>query len=215
MQEILEKLLDKEEFLSDYGIRSLSKIHEKAPYHVDGMIKIVWHPENKKKPDIQTFPLEMRYEAGETKAPVHTGNSNWRGPIWFPLNFLIIESLRKYHQYFNDCLGENFEVLYPSKSYKIISLEKVALELSNRLINIFKLPPKEEDDSAVYRPFAANNHKLAELFVSPDDKKPLIIFNEYFNGDTGQGHGSSHQGWTTLVANLIYEVAKSKSQANR
>ena len=213
LQKILEKLGDKEEFLSDYGIRSLSRKPEKNRCVVDEMLEIVWPSGS-----IQKFPIEMEYEPGETKAPVHTGNSNWRGPIWFPLNFLIIESLRKYHQYFNDGLGENFKVSWPSKvegednQEKIdrpkMSLEEVALELSNRLINIFK--PQGDN-----RPFAANNHKLAELFVSPDDNKPLIIFNEYFNGDTGQGHGSSHQGWTTLVANLIYEVAKSKSQQNR
>ncbi|MDJ0599775.1 MAG: glucosidase [Crocosphaera sp.] len=187
LEEILDKLLDEEEFLSAYGIRSLSKIHEDNPYQLDGMLKIVWDSGN-----IGTFPIEMKYEPGETKAPVHTGNSNWRGPVWFPLNFLLIESLRKYHEYFNECLGENFEVLYPLKSRNIISLEKVALELSNRLVNIFKRE--------------GNNQKLAELFATPEDEKQMIVFNEYFNGDTGQGHGSSHQGWTGLVANLIHQL---------
>lgn len=205
LQNILDKLLDNNEFLSDYGIRSLSKIHEEHPYQLDGIIKILWHPENQKDPG-QSFPIEMKYEPAETNAPVHTGNSNWRGPIWFPMNFLIIESLKKFHKYFNNCLNEeNFGVLFPSISHHRINLKKVSIEISKRLIHIFTCP-----NSSGNLPVYGNNLKLRKHFKNPEnDKQDLILFYEYFNGDTGQGLGASHQtGWTGLVANLIYQVGE-------
>ncbi|TRU99204.1 MAG: glucosidase [Microcystis wesenbergii Mw_QC_B_20070930_S4] len=203
LQNIIDKLLDEKEFLSDYGVRSLSKFHEEHPYQLDGMIKIVWHPENKLNPDVQPFPIEMKYEPAETKSPVHTGNSNWRGPVWFPMNFLIIESLKKFHKYFNVCLKEkDFGVLCPSVSHHKISLEEVSIELSKKLIKIF-LP-----DWSGKRPVYGDNPKLREFFKTPDGQD-LILFYEYFHGDTGQGLGASHQtGWTGLVANLIYQVGE-------
>jgi hypothetical protein len=203
LQNIIDKLLDEKEFLSDYGVRSLSKFHEEHPYQLDGMIKIVWHPEIKANPDVQPFPIEMKYEPAETKTPVHTGNSNWRGPVWFPMNFLIIESLKKFHKYFNVCLKEkDFGVLCPSVSHHKISLEEVSIELSKKLIKIFLL------DGSGKRPVYGDNPKLRELFKTPDGQD-LILFYEYFHGDTGQGLGASHQtGWTGLVANLIYKVGE-------
>jgi hypothetical protein len=203
LQNIIDKLLDEKEFLSDYGVRSLSKFHEEHPYQLDGMIKIVWHPENKLNPDAQPFPIEMKYEPAETKTPVHTGNSNWRGPVWFPMNFLIIESLKKFHKYFNVCLKEkDFGVLCPSVSHHKISLEEVSIELSKKLIKIFLL------DKSGKRPVYGDNPKLRQLFKTPDGQD-LILFYEYFHGDTGQGLGASHQtGWTGLVANLIYQVGE-------
>ncbi|MCU7244718.1 MAG: glucosidase [Microcystis aeruginosa WS75] len=203
LQNIIDKLLDEKEFLSDYGVRSLSKFHEEHPYQLDGMIKIVWHPENKLNPDAQPFPIEMKYEPAETKTPVHTGNSNWRGPVWFPMNFLIIESLKKFYEYFNVCLKEeDFGVLCPSVSHHKISLEEVSIELSKKLIKIFLL------DKSGKRPVYGDNPKLRQLFKTPDGQD-LILFYEYFHGDTGQGLGASHQtGWTGLVANLIYQVGE-------
>ncbi|TRU51975.1 MAG: hypothetical protein EWV91_04535 [Microcystis aeruginosa Ma_QC_Ca_00000000_S207] len=181
----------------------MSKFHEEHPYQLDGMIKIVWHPEIKANPDVQPFPIEMKYEPAETKTPVHTGNSNWRGPVWFPMNFLIIESLKKFYEYFNVCLKEeDFGVLCPSVSHHKISLEEVSIELSKKLIKIFLL------DGSGKRPVYGDNPKLRELFKTRDGQD-LILFYEYFHGDTGQGLGASHQtGWTGLVANLIYQVGE-------
>ncbi|MDJ0898844.1 MAG: glucosidase [Xenococcus sp. MO_188.B8] len=191
LQNIIDKLLDKDEFLSDYGIRSLSKIHKENPYKLDGIINIEWNPGN-----VQTFPIEMKYEPAEAITPVHIGNSNWRGPIWFPMNFLIIDSLNKFHEYF-----KNFGVLFPSVSHHKVNLKQVAIELSKRLIKIFVYDSRKR---AVY----GDNPKIYKLFKTPDGQD-LILFYEYFNGDTGQGLGASHQtGWTGLVANLIYQVGK-------
>ncbi|TVQ46763.1 MAG: glucosidase [Gloeocapsa sp. DLM2.Bin57] len=197
---LLDKMLDEPEFLSHYGIRSLSKFHEEHPYQLDGKINIAWRPG-----DVQTFPIEMKYEPAETKVPVHSTNSNWRGPIWFPINFLLIESFKKFHEYFNVCLHEeNFKVLCPSVSHHRISLQEVAIEISERLINIFLTTT--EGKRAVY----GNNPKIYDLFKDPGTgEQDLILFYEYFNGDTGQGLGASHQtGWTGLVANLIHQVIK-------
>lgn len=205
LDNIMDKLVDNKEFLSNYGIRSLSKIHEEHPYQLDGILNITWHPG-----DVQTFPIEMKYEPAETKTPVHTGNSNWRGPIWFPMNFLIIESLKQFYEYFNICLNEkDFGVLFPSVSYNKISLKQVSTELSKRLIKIFV---DDSRDHSGKRPVYGDNQKLLELCQKNEkdfDGQDLILFYEYFNGDTGQGLGASHQtGWTGLVANLIYQVGE-------
>ncbi|TRV43748.1 MAG: glucosidase [Microcystis panniformis Mp_GB_SS_20050300_S99D] len=199
LQLIVKKLLDKQEFLSDYGIRSLSKIHDPnsefgSPYSIPCFMKDKHN---------SVLPSRILYEPGEAgKCPVHTGNSNWRGPIWFPVNFLIIDSLYKFHDYIHDCLGDEFKVEFPTGERGRNTLKQVAVEISKRLIRIFLL------DGSGKRPVYGDNPKLRELFKTPDGQD-LILFYEYFHGDTGQGLGASHQtGWTGLVANLIYQVGE-------
>ncbi|MGB5634673.1 MAG: glucosidase [Waterburya sp.] len=193
LQNILEKVFSNDEFLSEYGIRSLSKYHEEHPYQLDGLVRNKYN---------QHLPIEIKYEPGHTKAPIHTGNSNWRGPIWFPLNFLLIDSLNKFNEYFKKPLEEeDFRVLFPSVSHKKITLKDASVELSKRLINIFV-------EKSGNRPVYGNNPQLKELFKDPEGQD-LILFYEHFHGDTGQGLGASHQtGWTGLVANLIYQVVE-------
>jgi hypothetical protein len=179
LERILHYLLDENEFLSPYGIRALSKIHESNPYvlRVDG----------------QEFAV--RYEPAESTTGLFGGNSNWRGPIWFPVNYLIIESLQKFHHYF----GDGFKVECPTGSGKYLTLWEVAAELSRRLICIF------EQNDAHHRPVYAD---LAP-FQSNQHWQELILFHEYFHGDTGTGLGASHQtGWTGLVAKLIQQCAE-------
>lgn len=199
LQNILEKVFSNEEFLSEYGVRSLSKFHEEHPYQLDGLVRNKYD---------QYLPIEIKYEPGHTKAPIHTGNSNWRGPIWFPLNFLLIESLKKFDDYFNQCSeGEHFRVLFPSVSHHRITLKDASVELSKRLINIFV-------EKSGNRPVYGNNPRLQELFKDPDGQD-LILFYEHFHGDTGEGLGASHQtGWTGLVANLIYQVLEHEHKNN-
>ncbi|NCQ98896.1 MAG: glucosidase [Microcystis aeruginosa L211-101] len=199
LQLIVKKLLDKREFLSDYGIRSLSKIHDPnsefgSPYSIPCFMKDMHN---------SVLPSRILYEPGEAgKCPVHTGNSNWRGPIWFPVNFLIIDSLYKFHDYIHDCLGDEFKVEFPTGEHERNTLKQVAVEISKRLIRIFLL------DGSGKRPVYGDNSKLRELFKTRDGQD-LILFYEYFHGDTGQGLGASHQtGWTGLVANLIYQVGE-------
>jgi hypothetical protein len=199
LQLIVKKLLDKQEFLSDYGIRSLSKVHDPnsefgSPYSIPCFMKDMYD---------SVLPSRILYEPGEAgNSPVHTGNSNWRGPIWFPVNFLIIDSLYKFHDYIHDCLGDEFKVEFPTGERGRNTLEQVAVEISKRLIRIF-LP-----DWSGKRPVYGDNSKLRQLFKTPDGQD-LILFYEYFHGDTGQGLGASHQtGWTGLVANLIYKVGE-------
>ena len=202
LHNICEKLLNDKEFLGIHGIRSLSKYHEEHPYFLDGLLTNKWG---------DTLPIEMKYEPAWTKAPIHTGNANWRGPIWFPMNFLIIEALKKFYEYFNKCLNEEFKVLFPAISHHAINLEEVATELSKRLINIFV---DDSSDHSGKRPVYGDNQKLLELCQKNEkdpDGQDLILFYEYFNGDTGQGLGASHQtGWTGLVANLIYQVGENE-----
>jgi len=179
LRSILEKMLDEEEFLSPYGIRSLSKYHEKNPYilKLDGA------------------EYSINYEPAESRTGLFGGNSNWRGPIWFPVNFLIIESLQKFHHY----LGDSFKVECPTGSGNLMNLWEVSLELSNRLISIFT------KDSSGRRPFYGD----IEKFQTDPNSKNLILFNEYFHADSGAGLGASHQtGWTGLIAKIIQQTAE-------
>ncbi|MGI9087333.1 MAG: MGH1-like glycoside hydrolase domain-containing protein [Chthoniobacterales bacterium] len=176
MKRLLRRMLDPEEFLSPYGVRSLSKYHREHPYilRVDGMEK------------------RVGYEPAESETELFGGNSNWRGPIWMPINYLLIESLQKFHHYY----GDDFQVECPTGSGKFLSLDCVANELSNRLISLW-LP----DENGV-RPFtrAPGN----SLDTGRDQERHL--FHEFFHGDTGAGLGASHQtGWTGLVAKLIQQ----------
>ncbi len=174
LKKILKRMLDETEFLSDFGIRALSKYHENNPY------KFVMNGE--------VFSVD--YEPAESKTGMFGGNSNWRGPIWFPANFLIIESLQRFHHYY----GDDFKVEYPTGSNKFFTLKEIAIELTERLKKIFL---KNKDG---YRPVFGSNKK----FQTDPNFKDYIIFNEYFNGDNGIGLGASHQtGWTGLIAKLL------------
>ena len=167
---ILKRMLDPEEFLSDYGIRSLSRAHRDHPFvlHTDGTTRTV------------------AYEPGESHSGLFGGNSNWRGPVWFPLNYLIIESLQKFHHY----LGEGFQVEFPTGSGQKMHLGDVAAELSRRLSRLFL------KDASGRRP--------AQGATQWEDG--LVMFHEYFHGDTGIGLGATHQtGWTALVAKLLQQ----------
>lgn len=174
LKRVLSRMVDTNEFLSDYGIRSMSKIYENNPFNfvVDG----------------QDF--NVKYTPAESDSSMFGGNSNWRGPIWFPINFLIVESLQRYHYYY----GDSLEIEYPTNSGEMRNLEYVAEDLSKRLYSIFK---KDENGN---RPFNGGN----DLLNHNEFFKNYIMFHEYFNGDTGEGIGASHQtGWTATIAKLI------------
>ena len=169
-------MLDPEEFLSDYGIRSVSKYHRDHPYRltVQGQEKIV------------------NYEPAESQTGIFGGNSNWRGPVWFPINYLLIESLQQFHHYY----GDEFKVECPTRSGTYLTLKEVANELSNRLIKLWLRNEKGE------RPFL----RASAGAFNPETDSELCWFHEYFNGDDGGGLGASHQtGWTALVAKLIQQ----------
>jgi hypothetical protein len=176
MKCLLRRMLDPEEFLSDYGIRSVSKYHRDHPYRltVQGQEKIV------------------NYEPAESETGIFGGNSNWRGPVWFPINYLLIESLQQFHHYY----GDEFKVECPTRSGTYLTLREVANELSNRLIKLWQRNEKGE------RPFL----RASAGAFNPETDSELCWFHEYFNGDDGGGLGTSHQtGWTALVAKLIQQ----------
>jgi hypothetical protein len=176
MKRLLRRMLDPEEFLSDYGVRSLSKFHEKNPYELA----------------VNGQSYTVRYEPAESRTGLFGGNSNWRGPVWFPVNYLLIESLQKYHYYY----GDDFKVECPTGSGRFITLGQVADELSQRLIRIFT------PDAEGRRPY--NGGQVA--FSRDPHWRDHLLFYEYFQGDDGAGLGASHQtGWTGLVANLIQQ----------
>jgi Glycosyl hydrolase family 63 C-terminal domain len=174
LKRVLARMLDETEFLSPHGIRALSRFHKEHPYElrVNGDLH------------------RVAYEPAETSTGVFGGNSNWRGPVWFPVNYLLIESLQKFHHYF----GEDFKVECPAHSGNQADLWQVAADLSRRLARIFL---RGQDGR---RPVAGGR----EIFHGDPHWKDLILFHEYFHGDDGAGLGSSHQtGWTGLVAKLI------------
>jgi len=174
LKRILSRMLDETEFLSDYGVRSLSRYHLDHPYEVQ----------------VNDHLSRVDYEPAESTSGLFGGNSNWRGPIWFPLNYLLVESLQKYHHYY----GEDFKVEFPSRSGSEADLWEVAAEVSRRLVHIFV---RGKDGR---RPVAGG----IELFQSNPHWKDLILFHEYFHGDNGAGLGANHQtGWTGLVAKLM------------
>jgi hypothetical protein len=174
MKRLLQRMLDESEFLSDYGVRALSRAHLERPYvfRMDGN------------------DLTVRYTSAESDARQFGGNSNWRGPIWFPLNFLIIESLQKFHHYY----GDDFKVECPTGSGHLLTIQQVAEELSRRLSRIFL------KDGEGKRPVLRHTPELQSDPLYRD----LIPFYEYFDGDNGRGVGASHQtGWTALIAKLL------------
>jgi hypothetical protein len=173
LRRVLARLFDPERFLSDHGIRSLSRHHLAHPVriHAGGALH------------------EITYEPGDSATEAFGGNSNWRGPVWFPINFLLIESLQRFHHY----LGDGFTVEFPTGSGHHLNLWEVSMALSRRLTALF-LP-----DASGHRPVNGERRLLdAEPFWHEH-----VTFSEFFHGETGAGLGASHQGWTTLVAKLI------------
>jgi len=174
LQRVLRYVLDEAEFLSPHGVRSLSRIHRDHPY--------VFHAGGR--------DYRVNYAPGESDTDLFGGNSNWRGPVWFPLNFLLLEALEKYHHFY----GQSLTVECPSGSGKRMTLQQVADELGSRLIRLFTADAKGR------RPC----HGDEDRFAADPHWKDLLLFHECFDGDSGRGVGASHQtGWTSLVARLI------------
>lgn len=173
MKSLLRRLLDETEFLSDYGPRTLSRVYRDRPFVFDCC----------------GTPLGVTYRPAESDSGMFGGNSNWRGPIWFPVGFLLIESLQRFHHYY----GDDFRVECPTGSGRFLSLDEVAQELSRRLARIFL-----RDGEGRRAVFGA-----AEKLQSDPHFRDYLTFNEYFDGDTGRGVGTAHQGWTCLVAKLL------------
>ncbi len=179
MKRLLKRMLDPAEFLSDYGIRALSRYHMDHPYRVD----------------LNGSTFEVRYEPAESSTGLFGGNSNWRGPIWFPINFLIIEALQKFHYYY----GDDFLVESPTGSGQQRTLWQIAADISHRLERIFLR------DSAGRRAVFGN----VDLFQQDPHWRDHVPFHEYFHGDNGRGVGASHQtGWTGLIAKLLEQTAR-------
>ncbi len=177
LRAILTAMLDEKEFLSEYGLRSLSKFHEEKPfvYNFNGGDHTV------------------KYLPGESDSGMFGGNSNWRGPIWFPLNFMVVESLFKYYEFY----GDDFTIEYPTGSGNLITLHDVATELSFRLVALFRKDKKGN------RPCNGGYNKLNKDVHFKDH----LQFHEFFHGDNGKGLGASHQtGWTGLVCDLIFNL---------
>ncbi len=176
LRKCLERMLSREDFLSDFGIRSLSKAHWKKPF-------VFEHGGQRH---------EVAYTPGEATTDMFGGNSNWRGPIWFPINFLIIEALERYYYFY----GDTFKIEHPTGSGNMKTLLEVAIDLCDRLISLFK--PNHKG----YRPCFGD----AIRYSDTDHWQNLLLFHEYFHAETGEGLGASHQtGWTALVVRLVRE----------
>ncbi|HRI80554.1 MAG TPA: glucosidase, partial [Cyclobacteriaceae bacterium] len=174
MKKILKRMLDESEFLSDFGIRALSKVYDEHPFrfYANGS------------------EFRVKYTPGEGDSALFGGNSNWRGPIWFPVNYLLIESLQRFYHYY----GDDFKIEHPTGSGMMKTLNEIAADLSSRLVNIFK------KDKNGRRPVFGNYDKLQ----TDPNFSDYLLFYEYFHGDNGRGVGATHQtGWTGLVAKLI------------
>jgi len=183
LRDILRYMLDEKEFLSPYGIRALSRFHKGHPYTLN----------------VMGIEHRVDYEPGESVTGIFGGNSNWRGPIWFPLNFLLVESLQKFHHY----LGDRFKVEFPTGSGELMTLWDVAAKLSRRMTNIFL-----RDDKGRRPVFGT-----LEKFQTDPHWRDLILFHEYFNGDSGAGVGASHQtGWTGIVTKLMQQSGESRKR---
>jgi hypothetical protein len=174
MKRLLKRMLDETEFLSPYGVRALSRYHHEHPYVFNEAGQY----------------LEVHYLPGESDSGLFGGNSNWRGPVWMPVNFLIIESLRQFHRYY----GDDFKVECPTHSGTYLTIDQIADELTRRLAQIFLA------DEEGRRPVFSYN----ETIQTDPHFRNYCLFHEYFHGDTGRGVGASHQtGWTGLVALLL------------
>ena len=174
LRRVLSYVLDENEFLSKYGIRALSAVHRDHPFSLQ----------------LAGMNFAVGYEPGESHSGLFGGNSNWRGPIWFPVNYLVIEAIRRFSNFF----GGDFRIEYPTGSATLVTLDEVANLLSDRLIDLFR-----NDENSNRACFGKDAR-----FQTDPEWHDNILFNEYFHGDTGAGLGASHQtGWTGLVADLI------------
>lgn len=183
MKRVLKRVLDPDEFLSDYGVRALSKHHAAHPYelHVAGV------------------DYRVEYLPGESDSGLFGGNSNWRGPIWFPVNYLIIESLLIYHHYY----GDDFKIECPTGSGNFCTLKEAAIFLEQRLVRIFTRNAQQQ--RAVFGAHA--------VMQNDPHWRDALLFYEYFHGETGAGLGASHQtGWTGLIAKILQEVGERGSK---
>jgi hypothetical protein len=184
LERVLRYVLDESEFLSSHGIRALSRVYGDRPYRFS----------------IGGQEYRVAYDAGESTSGLFGGNSNWRGPVWFPVNYLLVEALERYHHYY----GDELMVEFPKGSGRRMNLREVALELARRLSSTF-LP-----DESGRRPC----HGDDERYARDPHWKDLVLFHEYFHGETGRGVGASHQtGWTALVLRLLKDVARSRPAA--
>jgi Glycosyl hydrolase family 63 C-terminal domain len=185
LERLLRYALDEKEFLSPFGIRSLSRVYEANPFVVD----------------LEGIHYEVKYAPGESDTGLFGGNSNWRGPVWMPLNYLMIEALKRHHHFY----GETLRVECPTGSGTRLTLLEVAEELERRITRIF-LP-----DAHGHRPCLG-----ASEVYGTDASRDLVLFHEYFHGDTGKGLGASHQtGWTALTANVFERVAATRSKRSK
>jgi hypothetical protein len=177
---LLRRFFSEDEFLSPHGLRMLSKAHQTDPFVLN----------------VGGASFRVDYEPAESTSGSFGGNSNWRGPVWFPLNYLFIESLQKFHHF----LGDDYTIEFPTGSGHYLTLWDISQELSQRLISVFRT------DENGKRPFQASAIEQSEHW------REHILFHEYFHGDTGKGLGASHQtGWTALVAKLIQQTSKYKT----
>ena len=179
LKRICQRLFDEHEFLSPYGIRALSKVYGEHPYSfTEGR-------------DSQT----LAYSPADSPVAMFGGNSNWRGPVWMPINFLLIEALQKFGHYY----GDSFQVEFPTGSGRWMNLWDASLQLEHRLVNLFRR------DGDGKRPFNGD----VELFQNDPHWRDLILFNEYFHGDNGRGVGASHQtGWTAMVCKMLNQLSR-------
>jgi hypothetical protein len=181
LEKVLRYLLDESEFFSPHGIRSVSRVHRDEPYkiEVNGMVH------------------RVDYDPGESSTGLFGGNSNWRGPVWFPLNYLLLEALERFHHFY----GPDLRVECPVGSGRMLNLQEVAHELGARLSSIFLADP------AGHRPCHGGDSR----FATDPHWKDLVLFHEYFHGDSGRGVGASHQtGWTALVVRCIEDRARDR-----
>jgi len=181
MKHLLRRMLDEAEFLSAHGVRALSKAHAQRPYVLD----------------CDDQPLSVTYWPGESESGLFGGNSNWRGPVWMPINYLLIDALNRFHSYY----GDDFRVEYPTGSGRQCSLKEIADDLSRRLTDLFLR------NTEGIRPALGDNKKCQ----NDPHFRDHLLFHEYFHGDDGHGLGASHQtGWSGLVANLIHAAGRNE-----
>ncbi|HMP88412.1 MAG TPA: glucosidase, partial [Lacibacter sp.] len=174
---IIRRLIDEAAFLSGGGIRALSKYHESHPYSVE----------------IEGNTYSIQYDPGDSTSDMFGGNSNWRGPVWMPLNFLIIQSIKKFGQFY----GDSLQVEFPAGSGRQCNLEEVAAELTRRILSLFTRNVAGERKC----------YEQYNWFYQQPGNEHLVLFYEYFHGDSGKGLGASHQtGWTALVAHLLSDL---------
>jgi len=174
LDRLMTKLFDESEFLSPHGLRAVSAWHREHPYTIE----------------VEGYRSSIDYEPAESTTPLFGGNSNWRGPIWFPMNYLLVEAIERYHRFY----GDDLTIEYPTGSGQQRTLGQVVTDLQDRLIGIFTRGP--DGRRACFGGVDLMDHDPAW--------RDNLIFSEYFNGDTGAGLGAEHQtGWTGLVADMI------------